>query len=91
MVFVDRNLLAVFFGSQPVRERHSQPGHFCHSGTANPGTQIDFKENNPVDLAAWNFVLFNWNQPASNLPSQWTSTPAGDNVNLQGLNQVLFK
>ena len=50
----------------------------------------DFNDDNTVDLADLNLVLFNWNQPADGLPSEWTIMRPSNNVGLDELNQVLF-
>ena len=50
----------------------------------------DFNDDNTVDLADLNLVLFNWNQPANDLPLEWTIMRPSNNVGLDELNQVLF-
>ena len=54
------------------------------------GLSGDFNEDNTVDLADLNLVLFNWNQPADGLPSEWTIMRPSNNVGLDELNRVLF-
>ena len=50
----------------------------------------DFNNDNTVDLADLNLVLFNWNQPANGPPSGWTTMRPRNNVGLDELNQVTF-
>ena len=50
----------------------------------------DFNDDNTVNLADLNLVLFNWNQPAEGLPSEWAIMRPNSNVGVDELNRVLF-
>jgi len=67
----------------------STDGKLC-VGPCSVGLSGDFNDDNTVDLADLNLVLFNWDQPANDLPLEWTIMRPSNNVGLDELNQVLF-
>jgi hypothetical protein len=52
----------------------------------------DFNDDGLVDVEDLNFVLFNWNEPSSDLPTAWSRMRpgAGNFVGVEELNKVLF-
>ena len=67
----------------------STDGKLC-VGPCSVGLSGDFNDDNTVDLADLNLVLFNWDQPANDLPLEWTIMRPSNNVGLDELNGVLF-